>query len=135
MVCLQRAQSIAVLLLWIAGGLGTALAALLGALCCCRLPWGVQLASDPEVLVLVRKVAPQSMVSQFLCAVVLTLEGIAIGSGEQPCLPLYATYAMLQAVQCWQAMLRFLCANVSHPLLPSVTEACLALLRVYWVAG
>jgi len=37
------------------------------------------------VLALVRKVAPQSMLSQFMCSVVLTLEGIAIGSGQWPC--------------------------------------------------
>lgn len=71
------------LLLWIAGGMGTALAALVGVVCCCRLPGGAQLASDPEVLALVRQVAPQSMLSQFMCAVALTLEGIAIGSGER----------------------------------------------------
>lgn len=83
----QRAQGIASLLVWIAGGLGAGLALMLGAVVHRGFPGGVQLTSDAGVMALVRSVAPQAMLSQLMCAVSITLEGIAIGSGDYAYLP------------------------------------------------
>lgn len=105
----QRVRIIARWLVLVAGGLGALLALIVAAVSM----WGGPLLStDYGVRSYVRSVVPQNMLSELLCAVAVTLEGIAIGAGDFGYLPsvqffnLISVSFALFAVQYWKMGLK-----------------------------